>query len=89
MNVIRSKLITQVYPRYPEEATRKHIGGKAVVRLHLDTQGKMQEANAISGDPILSGALLDAVKQWQFEPTLLDGDPVEVEVDVEMVFEVH
>lgn len=89
MNVMRSKLTRQVYPKYPEKAARKHIGGKAVVRVHLDTRGKIQEVKVVSGDPLLSGALLDAVKQWEFQPTLLDGDPVEVEVDVETVFEVH
>jgi TonB family protein len=89
MNVMRSKLLTPVYPGYPEEALKKHIGGKVVVRIDLDRDGKIQEANAISGDAILSQALLNNVRQWQFLPTRLDGDPVEVEVDVEMVFEMH
>jgi TonB family protein len=89
MNVMKSKLITRVDPRYPEEAIRKHIGGKVAVRLELGRDGRIQEAKAISGDPILSQAFLDAVRQWQFLPTQLDGDPVEVELDVEMVFEMH
>jgi hypothetical protein len=38
---------------------------------------------------VLGRAFMEAVKQWRFEPTTLDGDPVEVEVDAETVFEVH
>jgi len=41
----------------------------------------------LQGDLVLSEAVLEAVKQWQFEPTTLDGDPVEVEVDVQMTFD--
>jgi TonB family protein len=89
MNVMQSKVINRVFPRYPPEAIAKHLGGKVVVRLELDRDGKIQEAKVVDGDPILSQALLEAVRQWQFEPTRLDGDPVEVEVDVEMVFESH
>lgn len=89
MNVMRSKLIKQIYAQYPQEAIKKHLGGKVVVRLELDRDGVIQEAKVVEGDPILSQALLEAVKQWRFEPTRLDGDPVEVETDVETVFESH
>ena len=89
MNVMQSKIINRVYPRYPPEALAKRLGGKVVVRLELDRDGKIQEAKVVEGVPILSQALLGAVKQWQFEPTRLDGDLVEVEVDVEMGFELH
>ncbi len=89
MNVMQSKVISRVYPSYPQEAITKHIGGKVVVRIELDRDGKIQEAKVLEGDPILSQAAMEAVKQWRFEPTRLDGDPVEVEVDVEMVFESH
>jgi len=89
MNVMQSKIINRVYPRYPPEAYTKRIRGKVVVRVDLDRDGKIQEAKVVDGNPILSQALLEAVKQWQFEPTRLNGDLVEVEVDVEMVFESH
>ena len=89
MNVMQSKVIKRIYPQYPQEAIKKHIGGKVVIRLDLDRDGKLQEAKVLEGDLILSQAVMDAVKQWQFEPTRLDGDLVEVEVDVEMGFEAH
>jgi TonB family protein len=89
MNVMQSKITRMVYARYPPEAYTKRIGGKVIVRVDLDRDGKIQEAKVVDGNPILSQALLEAVKQWQFEPTRLDGDLVEVEVDVEMIFESH
>ena len=89
MNIMQSKVTNRVYPPYPQEALKKHIGGKVVVRLDLDRDGKIRDAKVMEGDPILSQALLDSVEQWQFEPTRLDGDPVEVEVDVEMIFEMN
>jgi TonB family protein len=89
MNVMQSKLVTKVYPKYPEEALKKRLQGKVVVRLELDINGNLQKATLIEGDPVLGRAFMEAVKQWRFEPTTLDGDPVEVEVDAETVFEVH
>ena len=89
MNTMRSKVIREVYAEYPEEARNKRIGGKVIVRVDLDRGGNIQEAKVLEGNPILAQALLTAVKQWQFLPTRLDGDPVEVEVDVETVFEIH
>jgi TonB family protein len=89
MNVMQSKLVTKVYPKYPEEALKKRLQGKVVVRLELDINGNLQKATLIEGDPVLGRAFMEAVKQWRFEPTTLDGDPVEVEVDAETVFSVH
>lgn len=89
MNVMQSKLLTKVYPKYPEEALKKRLQGKVVVRLELDINGNLQKATLIEGDPVLGRAFMEAVKQWRFEPTTLDGDPVEVEVDAETVFSVR
>ena len=86
MNVMKSKLLSRVDPRYPEDVYKKHMKGKVVVRVELDTSGKIQDAKVVEGEPILSQPVLEAVKQWLFLPTLLDGDPVEVELDVEMGF---
>jgi TonB family protein len=89
MNVMQSKLLNRVYPKIPQDALARRLGGKVVIRVELDRDGNIQEAKVIEGDPILSQAAMDAVKQWRFEPTRLDGDLVEVEVDVEMGFEIH
>lgn len=89
LNVMKSKVTSKGNERFPEEFAKKHISGKAAVRVHLDVTGKIQDVTILSGDPLLTQTLLDNVKQWQFLPTQLDGDPVEVEFDVETVFQFH
>jgi TonB family protein len=88
-NVMNSKLLTTPNFSYPEEAIRKHISGKVVIHIVIDTQGNIKEPKAVQGDPILSGPVMDDMKKWRFEPTMLDGDPVEVEVDWGTGFEYH
>ncbi|HMB83139.1 MAG TPA: energy transducer TonB [Terriglobales bacterium] len=57
--------------------------GKVVIHFVLDTNVKMKEINAVEGPPNLRDPFLQEVKQWIFEPTTLDGEPVEVEVNFE------
>jgi TonB family protein len=80
-NVMNSKLQTDFHLRYPEEAIRKRISGTVVVHLIIDTTGSIKEMKVIQGDPILSHAVIEEMRAWHFEPTRLDGDLVEVEVD--------
>jgi TonB family protein len=87
MNLMNSKLIKNVRLRFPERAVKERRSGTVIVRLTLDLRGSIKEARLLQGDPVLSESVLEAVKQWQFEPTTLDGDPVEVEVDVQMTFD--
>ena len=88
-NVMSSKLLSDSHFRYPEEAIQKRISSNIVIRLIIDTQGSIKKLEAVEGDPILSKAVLEDMKTWHFEPTKLDGDPVEVEVDWKTGFEYH
>jgi TonB family protein len=85
-NVAKSHLKHKVQPRYPQEARDNRIQG--TVRLHvvLSTAGKVQQLEIVSGDPILAKAALEAVRQWKYQPTLLNGQPVEVDSTVDVVF---
>ena len=88
-NAMRSKVAHKVDWQYPRDAARQHIGGKVVVHVVLDAAGKIKEITPAEGPPILSDPVLQAVKQWTFEPTTLDGDPVEVELNVEAIFTIN
>jgi len=88
-NAMRSKVIHKVDWQYPREAATQHVGGKVVIRLVLDAAGKIKEITPAEGPPILSDTVLQAVKQWTFEPTTLDGDPVEVGFNVEAIFTIN
>lgn len=82
-------IIKQVNYTYPQEALERHLQGDVVIHLVLDTQGNIKEMTATQGDPILAKTCLDALKQWRFAPTLLDGDAVEVETDFTFKFEMQ
>jgi TonB family protein len=85
-NVAKSQLKQKVQPHYPREARDRRIQG--TVRLHvvLSTAGKVQQLDVVSGDPILAKAAADAVHQWVYKPMLLNGEPVEVDTTVDVVF---
>jgi len=71
---------------YPAEARKRHVSG--TVRMHavIGTDGSIQTLEAVSGDPLLVQAALDAVRQWRYRPTTLNGEPVEVDTTIDVIF---
>jgi protein TonB len=52
----------------------------------IATDGSVQALRAVSGHPLLINAALEAVRQWRYQPTLLNGKPVEVAISVDVNF---
>lgn len=79
-NIQEAKLIKRVDPECPAHAS----AAPEIVRLGItiDVSGAVREVTVISGDPALVAAAKDAVRQWTFQPTLLNGEPVEVSTTV-------
>ncbi len=75
-----------VQPEYPVLARQTHISGTVVVKAVIDEHGNVVGARALSGHPLLIPAALKAVLQWKYEPTLLNGTPVAVEMEVTVHF---
>lgn len=86
-NVMAAKLIHNVTPAYPKIAKKAHVSGTVVLHVIVGADGKVQEVSVISGPSLLTQAAVDAVEQWQYEPTLLNGVPVNVRTTVSVVFE--
>jgi hypothetical protein len=87
MNVMRSKVINYVQWKFPVDVLLKqHVFGKVVIHLVVDVNGHIKEIKPVEGPPILSDSVLQAVRQWSFEPTTLDGEPVEVQLNLETGF---
>jgi protein TonB len=79
----------QIYsaqPDYPVLAREAHIWGTVVVNAVIDEQGNVVQAHALNGHPLLIPAALKSVLQWKYEPTLLNGVPVAVEMEVTVHF---
>ena len=75
-----------VQPEYPVLARQTHVSGTVVVNAVIDEHGNVVGARALSGHPLLIPAALKAVLQWKYEPTLLNGTPVAVEMEVTVHF---
>jgi protein TonB len=84
-----AKLIKRVEPTYPPLARQTRISG--TVRLHaiIGKDGAVQEVEVVSGHPLLLQAAMNAVKQWVYQPTLLDGKPVKVDTTVDVIFSLN
>jgi TonB family protein len=89
MKIMESKLLDKAPVRMPPEAIKKRISGRVMVELILDVGGNTKELRVVEGDPILAAAVQDALKQWRFAPTQLDGDPVEVDLRVPFTFTIN
>jgi periplasmic protein TonB len=87
--VMAHLIVEQVAPAYPPEARKKHVGGPVVIQIVIGRTGDVSETRVVSGDPLLVPSALEAVKQWRFKPYLLQGQPVEVESQVTMNYNLH
>jgi protein TonB len=80
------KLIRRVDPVYPVMARQARVQGVVVMEAYISTDGSVDRLRVISGHPLLNQAALDAVKQWKYNPTLLNGEPVEVIMAITVTF---
>ena len=80
------QLISSKPPEYPLVAKQAHVQGVVVVAATIGVDGKVKSASAVSGPPLLQKAAVDAVKQWIYKPTTLNGSPVESETRVDVRF---
>lgn len=85
-DVQMAKLLRKVTPLYPPLAKAARISG--IVRLigTIDKDGAIRNLEVVSGHPILARAALEAVQQWVYKPTLLNGNPVEVIAPIQVSF---
>lgn len=78
--------LVNVNPIYPEEAQAAGVQGTVVLAAVIGVDGTVIEAEVIESVPELDQAAIDAVLQWEYETTLLNGEPVEVELTVTINF---
>lgn len=87
-NVQSARLVRQPRPVYPPELQQAGIEGVVRMRAIISKQGTVLNPRVINSvDPRLAKAALDAVAQWLYQPTLLNGEPVEIITDIDMAFE--
>ncbi len=84
--VSQGLLIKSVAPVYPAAARQMRIQGAVELRANIGKDGSIKEVKLISGDPVLSHAAIDAVKQWKYKPYYLGDQPVEIQTQITVNF---
>lgn len=84
--VTKGMLIRQNQPTYPPLAKAARIQGEVVLKAIISKEGEIQDLQLVSGHPMLVPAAIDAVRQWRYRPYLLNGQPVEVETTITVIF---
>jgi protein TonB len=85
-DVQAAKLLKKVVPGYPQLARQARISGTVRLVGVIGKDGAIQNLQLLSGHPLLTQAAIEAVRQWIYRPTLLNGQPVEVIAPIDVVF---
>lgn len=84
--VQQAMLVRRIEPVYPHIAIQLHREGRVELHAIIATDGSIQSLEVVSGDPLLIRSALDAVREWRYRPTLLNGQPVEVDTYITVVY---
>jgi periplasmic protein TonB len=84
--VTKGLLIHREEPVYPQLARAARVQGEVVLSAVIDTNGQIQNLTLVSGHPMLVPNAISAVRLWRYKPYLLNGQPVEVETTITVIF---
>jgi protein TonB len=79
-------LLQKTIPLYPPIAKAARVSGTVVLQATISKAGMIENLRVLSGPAMLQQAAMDAVRSWRYRPYLLNGEPVEVETTVNVVF---
>jgi TonB family protein len=80
------KLIKQVDPIYPEVAKQSRVEGTVIMEVTTDMYGRVRDLKVLRSIPLLDQAAIDAVRQWVYDPPIINGKPISVTFAVSVVF---
>jgi TonB family protein len=86
--VLQGSAVVKAQPVYPRSAKRFNASGPVEVRITISAAGRVSDAQAISGHPLLRDAAVEAARKWVFNPTTVNGVPVETQLALTFVFTV-
>lgn len=84
--IAQGQLIVPILPRYPAIAQQAHIQGTVVVSALIGTDGRIASLRVLSGPPLLVPAATQAIQRARYRPWTLNGQPVEVETTINVIF---
>jgi periplasmic protein TonB len=86
IDVREPRRVKNVAPVYPSLAVESHVQGVVILECEIDARGHVDKVNVVSGNVLLIGAAVDAVRQWVYTPTLVNGVPVPILMNVTVTF---
>lgn len=87
--VLQAQLISRVEPRYPPLGVQLKMEGTVILHAIIGRDGRITALEVVSGSPFFVSAARDAVRQWRYRPTMLNGEPVEVDTTITVIFRMH
>jgi periplasmic protein TonB len=84
--VTQGLLIQRVQPVYPAQARQMRLQGSVQLQAMISKQGNITSVKVLNGDPTLARSAVDAVKQWKYKPYYLNGEPVDIQTQVTVIF---
>jgi len=81
-----AKLVQMVYPVYPVAAKQAHVQGAILLSAEIGKDGSVEDLSYVSGPQVLAPSAMDAVRQWKYQPTMLNGTPVTVDTCITVIF---
>lgn len=81
-----AKLIYRVDPIYPALAKMIHKEGRVELHARISTDGSIQSLEVVAGDPLFIASALEAVRQWRYRSTILNGQPVEIDTHITVIY---
>jgi protein TonB len=88
-NVQASKILSKVDPEYPQKAKDQGVQGDVILQVTVSKEGNVADARVLRGHEALNDAAVNAVKQWKYSPTYLNGEPVPVIATVTIAFKLE
>jgi protein TonB len=76
----------RVEPHYPPLAIQIHKEGRVELHAVIDIDGRIRSLQAVGGDPLFYSSAIAAVQQWVYKPTFLNGQPVEVDTTITVIY---
>jgi protein TonB len=73
--IAQPKLIQQVQPVYPATAVQSRVSALVILEAEVDTRGYVKTVKVLRGHPLFDESAIEAVKQWRYQPLLLNGEP--------------
>jgi len=85
-HIAPAMLIRRVEPIYPPLARQMHREGRVELRAIIATDGSIQSLEIVGGDPLFYQSALEAVRQWHYKPTILNGQAVEIDTYITVIY---